>query len=189
MPASPAQAFEIWCRFLAPTEGGFSTDPRDGGNWSGGKPGLGELKGTKFGIAASAYPNLNIESLTIEEADALRKRDFWDRCNGDLLHPSVAFVLCEAMYGSGPVTAIEEMQKMLGTGVDGFVGAETEAAIARRIAGTTDDPYGLNPLQEFLCEFSSMRLLFENGLNNWSVAKGGWTVRLFRGLTLALSLA
>jgi lysozyme family protein len=191
VPATSAQAFQVWCRFLAPTEGGFSNNVSDPGNWTSGKPGLGELHGTKFGIAASGYPNLNIEALTIEEADALRKQDFWDRCNGDLLPPSVAFVLCEAMYGSGPATGIMQMQAMLGVVQDGFVGErETIPAIEKAIGGPAgDDAYGLDPLEEFLCAFSSRRLLFESGLGNWSEDKGGWTVRLFRGLTLALSLA
>ena len=34
-------------------EGGYSEDPRDSGNWTGGAQGVGQLKGTKFGIASS----------------------------------------------------------------------------------------------------------------------------------------
>ena len=33
-------------------EGIFSDDPNDPGNWTGGQPGKGILKGTKFGISA-----------------------------------------------------------------------------------------------------------------------------------------
>jgi lysozyme family protein len=34
-------------------EGGFQNDPDDSGNWTGGKVGVGELKGTKWGICAA----------------------------------------------------------------------------------------------------------------------------------------
>jgi hypothetical protein len=34
-------------------EGGFSRNPDDNGNWTGGRRGLGELKGTKYGISAA----------------------------------------------------------------------------------------------------------------------------------------
>jgi hypothetical protein len=36
-------------------EGGYSNDPDDPGNWTGGKVGVGRLLGTKFGIAAKGY--------------------------------------------------------------------------------------------------------------------------------------
>jgi lysozyme family protein len=52
--------------FLLPHEGGYSFDPSD----AGGK--------TKFGISARSYPNINIEELTIAEAEAIYRRDFWE---------------------------------------------------------------------------------------------------------------
>ncbi|RYC28946.1 hypothetical protein D3273_26555 [Lichenibacterium minor] len=38
-------------------EGGSSVDPRDPGNWTGGKRGRGKLVGTKYGIPASSHPH------------------------------------------------------------------------------------------------------------------------------------
>lgn len=43
-------------------EAGYSNDRRDPGNWTGGIVGKGQLKGTKFGIAANTYPNLDIKT-------------------------------------------------------------------------------------------------------------------------------
>ena len=37
-------------------EGGYSANPKDPGNWTGGKVGVGKLLGTKSGIAAASYP-------------------------------------------------------------------------------------------------------------------------------------
>jgi lysozyme family protein len=180
MTSTPAEAFAAWCAFLAPTEGGMSKDPDDPGNWTGGKCGLGILKGTKYGIACSSHPQLDIENLTQAQATAIQKGEYWDMVHGDELHPSVAFLLAEAAYGSGPVTARRQMQSMLVVRADGEFGPVTMMAIARDAAFDLD---------RLLCEFSARRLLFEAGLNNWLDAKGGWSRRLFRGLLIARSLA
>lgn len=65
-------------------EAGFSMDPEDPGNWTGGKKGLGVLKGTNYGISAKAYPNEDIQNLTLERVQVLYQRDYWDahKCNG-----------------------------------------------------------------------------------------------------------
>jgi lysozyme family protein len=46
-------------------EGGYVCDPRDPG---------GE---TKYGISRRAYPSLNIQSLTLDDAKAIYRRDYW----------------------------------------------------------------------------------------------------------------
>lgn len=54
-------------------EGGakFTNDPDDPGG------------ATKYGISQKAYPNLDIRSLTEEQAREIYKRDYWDRIRGD----------------------------------------------------------------------------------------------------------
>ena len=49
----------------------------DPGNWTDGKVGVGELKGTKYGIAASAHPTLDIAGLTLPAAEAIYEREYW----------------------------------------------------------------------------------------------------------------
>lgn len=63
---------------VAGIEAGFTKDERDKGNWTGGKVGVGVLKGTKYGISAASYPEIDIENLTLEQARILRKRRYWD---------------------------------------------------------------------------------------------------------------
>jgi lysozyme family protein len=186
--ASSRAAFAAWCDFLAPTEGGYSVDPRDPGNWTSGRPGVGTLKGTKFGIAASAHPDVDIANLTIEEADALRKSEYWNKVSGDDLPPSIAFMLADAAYGSGPYVAVTEFQAMLGVAQDGNIGPGTIGALTTAIGKPS--AYGLGSgLADVVTEYGSRRLLFEAGLGNWSVYEGGWTRRLFHSVVLAMSLA
>ena len=52
-------------------EGGYTDDPRDRGNWTGGTVGQGKLRGTKYGISAAAFPTLDIANLTLDAAKAI----------------------------------------------------------------------------------------------------------------------
>jgi len=184
MIATPVEAFAAWNAFLGPVEGVLSLNPKDSGNWSDGK-----LVGTKFGIAASSHPGLDIAHLTLAQAIQIRKTEYWDAIHGDTMHPSIAFVLAEAAYGSGPVTARRQMQSALGVKPDGVFGALTFAAITQAV--TAKSRVGLaSGLDDLLTEFSAVRLLFEASLGTkWLDFEGGWTRRLFRGLLVARSLA
>ncbi|WP_409563980.1 glycosyl hydrolase 108 family protein [Rhizobium leguminosarum] len=87
-------------------EGGYSNDPNDRGNWTGQNVGVGILKGTKNGIAAHAYPRLDIKNLTLDETKSIYERD-WKPILGDkgstlrrstlacCPDPSEAFVGCK----------------------------------------------------------------------------------------------
>ena len=57
--------FDRAFRFLIGEEGGYVNDPADPG---------GE---TKFGISKRAYPQLDIKSLTLDQAKAIYRRDYW----------------------------------------------------------------------------------------------------------------
>lgn len=56
---SPAisSVFERACAVVFSHEGGFTNDPRDPGNWTGGQIGHGQLRETQHGISAAAYPS------------------------------------------------------------------------------------------------------------------------------------
>lgn len=56
-------AFRIPLQVAAQT---VTDDRNDKGNWTGGRVGVGQLKGTKYGISAAAYLHLGIKSLTLE---------------------------------------------------------------------------------------------------------------------------
>lgn len=58
-------------------EGAYQCLKADSGNWTGGKVGVGKLKGTKYGIAAASYPKENIKALTLEKAALYYERDYF----------------------------------------------------------------------------------------------------------------
>jgi lysozyme family protein len=106
-------------------EGGFTKDPQDNGNWTGGRIGAGELKGTNGGISAAAYPMEDIEHLTPERRRLLFKRDYWDadRCD-EFLWPINLYLFDDAVH-DGQRRAVRQLQAVLRAKVDGSVGEET----------------------------------------------------------------
>lgn len=110
-------------------EGGFQADPKDRGNWTGGKVGAGVNKGTKYGISAMSYPSLDIARLTEQQAKAIYRRDFWDRIRGDDLPGGLDLVTFDAAVNSGRNRAVKWLQAALrGPRIDGLMGPATLAA-------------------------------------------------------------
>ncbi len=159
-------AFERAHRFVAAHEGGFTANPADPGNWTGRVVGRGVLKGTNWGISAGAYPDLDIRSLTREEAHAIYKRDYWDRLRCDDLPPPLALLVYDCGVNAGIGRAARLLQTAAGTKVDGVIGPKTLEAVARK------------PLADMLAEFQAQRLLFMASLPTWATFCKGWARRL-----------
>lgn len=51
----------------------------DPGNWTGNRVGIGQLKGTKWGVAAGSHPTLDIAALTPEAASKIFELQYWPR--------------------------------------------------------------------------------------------------------------
>lgn len=96
-------------------EGGYDTNPKDRGNWTSGKIGVGELKGTKYGIAAFVYPNVDIEHLTVADAQAIYARDYWPKIAGDLQPAGVDLVAWDICVNSGASRSLRIEGEALGT--------------------------------------------------------------------------
>lgn len=94
-------------------EGGYQAMPDDPGNWTQGKIGAGELKGTKFGLSAASYPAVDIASLTAAEAAAIYRRDWWDRFGLGRLPAPVAAKLFDATVNIGIESAACALQRAL----------------------------------------------------------------------------
>ena len=94
-------------------EGGYQAMPDDPGNWTGGKIGVGELKGTKFGLSAAIYPSLDIAALTEADAAAIYRRDWWDRFGLGRLPAPLAAKLFDAAVNIGIKNAVTALQRAL----------------------------------------------------------------------------
>jgi lysozyme family protein len=146
--------FDKCVAHILKAEGGYVNDPRDPG---------GE---TKYGISKRAYPEVDIASLTLDQAKAIYERDYWNPVQGD----EVAWPLCLFVFDSavnqGTHAAIRMMQKALGTSDDGILGPETLrlAAVAR---------------QWHAAKFMALRARRYATTANADAFGEGWLIRLF----------
>lgn len=145
-------------------------DARRSGNWTGGRIGSGELRGTKFGISAAAYPAFDIQNLTIDGAKSIYRRDYWARVRGDDLPAHLAILVFDAAVNNGVVTASRWLQLAVGAGADGIVGDETIEAAAHAV--------GSAGISGVAAEFMARRLAFMAALPSWTEFGLGWARRL-----------
>jgi lysozyme family protein len=134
-------------------EGGFQAMPDDPGNWTGGRVGDGELKGTKYGISAASYPTLDIVNLTSDAAGAIYRREWWDRYGLDRLPPLLAGKLLDAAVNIGVADSVRCLQRALRAAgrtlvEDGKLGPATIAA-----ATALSSDIVLPPLREALAGY------------------------------------
>lgn len=154
-------------------EGGYSTDRRDPGNWTGGRVGVGTLKGTKFGLAANTYPNLDIKNLTLAQAKEIYKKDWWDKLGADGMHSAIVFQLWDFAINAGKSRVIKELQQAVGVPADGIIGPQTLAAV------------NSHDLNDVILSLTAERLKFYTSLSTFKTYGKGWTNRVADNLKYA----
>ncbi len=154
-------------------EGGYGNTPKDRGNWTSGTIGVGELKGTKWGIAAHAYPTLDIKNLTREQAKVIYKRDYWDKIRGDELPAGLDFQVFDAAVNHGIRKAVELLQRSVGSPADGLIGPKTVAAAKAAKPSA-------------VMVYLRHRLDYYNDLSTFNTFGRGWTQRIVENMDYAL---
>lgn len=121
---------------------------------------------TKWGISQRAYPALDIRALTEDEAKALFRRDYWEKCNCTAMPPAVAVAVADAAFNQGTRAAASLLQEALRVDPDGIIGPNTLAALHR------------NRPNEIVNEFLSRRATrYADGKAKY---RRGWFLRLFK---------
>lgn len=151
--------------YVLGVEKGLSMDPKDAGNWTGGKVGVGQLKGTKYGISAAAFPLEDIPNLTVDRAKSLAKTFYWDKVHGDEVPAYFGLVLLDTAYNQGVGVAIRALQHAVDVEVDGDFGPQTLAALL-----------AAEPAQA-LVEITVFRILSYVDDAGWPTYKSGWVKR------------
>lgn len=166
-------AFETSFDRVIGHEAGFQKIYNDRGNWTSGQVGVGVLKGTKWGISAMSYPNLDIVNLTQEQAKGIYYEDFWLEFGMDRFHTALAYQVFDAAINHGMRNAAKFLQRGVGVTDDGIVGTNTRKALS----GFT--------LDDVLLNFLAERLEFMTGLDRWKDFGKGWARRIALNMKLA----
>ncbi len=158
------------------SEGNYTDDPHDRGNWTSGQIGKGELKGTKFGLSAMTYPQLDIQNLSLDQAKAIYYRDFWLKMGLDKFEPELAFQVFDAAVQHGCSKAIKLLQQIIGTVQDGISG------------NTTINIVRSKNQKKLTLQYISNRLNFYTSIKNFSAYGKGWVRRMSANLNYAIEM-
>ncbi|RKS00404.1 glycosyl hydrolase 108 family protein [Flavobacterium sp. 102] len=97
-------------------EGGYTDNPDDNGNWTGGKKGVGDLVGTNYGISAPVYmayikrkPTVqDIKNMPHAAVKDIYKKTYWSPIRGNEINDQeVANGIYDMAVNSGVGTAIK----------------------------------------------------------------------------------
>jgi lysozyme family protein len=174
---TPVPGFEFAFWMVIGHEGKLSLNPRDDGNWTGGRQGVGELKGTKFGISAASYPHLDIRNLTLEEAKAIYLRDYWGKGKCEQLPPPLALLYFDACVNAGfgsidnPRATIW-LQRSLGVAQDSIIGPITLAAARRAVENESR-------ITSTVARYQKERTFHNMTARRWVEFGEGWTIRTY----------
>ena len=167
--------FDTAFKLVIGHEGGYTANRADAGNWTGGKVGLGELKGTKYGIAANSYQKLDIKNLTLDQAKIIYKRDYWDRVKCDQLPQPLAFHVFDMAVNSGVSRGAKLLQRCVNVTQDGLIGPATLKALSGYDDAT------------LVMLYNSERISFYTSLPTFSTFGKGWMNRVSSNLKLGVS--
>jgi lysozyme family protein len=154
-------------------EGELTVNTADCGNWTGGAIGAGTCRGTKYGISAAAYPDLDIAHLTLDSAKTLYRRDYWERIAGDQLPPALALLVFDSAINNGLARASRWLQQIAHVRQDGVIGQKTLDAINQLAASA-------GGIIDVCAEYQALRLIFMTSLPTWRSFGLGWARRLCR---------
>lgn len=161
---------EVW-----PFEGKYTNDRRDPGNWTGGKVGVGELKGTNMGIAAASFPDLDIKNLTKAQAADIYAKRYARPLRFDDLRIGDDLAILDMGINSGISRSAKFTQSIVGTTQDGQIGPVTLAALEKMSS------------RDFIKKLCAKRLGFVQGLKIWETFGKGWSRRIAHMEATALS--
>lgn len=154
-------------------EGKFQANPKDRGNWTGGKEGVGELKGTKWGLAAMTYPNLDIANITLEQAKEIYYNDWWLKLKMERWPNVMKYQMFDAAFNHGSGRANQFLQFAARVKDDGVIGPNTIKAV-----NMTDQ-------NDLVLRFLAKRLRYFTEVKTWAEFSKGWSLRVAQCLEYA----
>jgi len=145
-------------------EGGYVWDERDPG---------GE---TNFGISKAAYPQIDIENLTLGHAKLIYENDYWNACKCSGLPEEIRLIVFDCAVNQGVFVAGYILQSIIQSDhrtikQDGQIGPKTLAAVK-----TYSYNHGARNL---LLTYAKKRILRYSKLRTYKHFGRGWVNRVF----------
>lgn len=152
--------------WIGMSEGGFTDHPRD----PGGRTNRGITQRTyNAWLRTKGRAARDVLHITKSEADTIVSEQYMDPVRFDQLPAGLDYAVADFSVNSGPARAAKELQRLLGMSgpqVDGIIGDQTLAAIARA------------DLESLIIGYNKARMRFLRGLKTWDTFEVGWTARV-----------
>lgn len=163
------ETLPIALRLVFGHEGGYSNSPTDSGGptrWGITHKTLAAHRGVKSVTAAQ------VKAMTLAEAEAIYRKSYWTQSGGDVLPVGLDYAAFDFGVNSGPVRAVQTLQKVVGTGQDGRIGPATLAAVSAYPGG----------IVKLIRDYCNARMAFLRSLTSpktgFPVNGRGWTIRV-----------
>ena len=174
--------------FTRAEEGGYSSDARDGGNWTSGTCGKGQMIGSNMGVGAPCLVEYNarhqlglsmspatMEGLSTDLYQSIAVDEYWSLLPCDSLPPGLAIMVFDYAWNRGNGNSIHELQEALGVTMDGDYGVRSAAAMRR-----------VSNIPTFIERLGMVQQQHYRSLLSFPVYGRGWLARTVRRQTAAL---
>lgn len=153
--------FKLAVQSVLSHEGAFTDNPAD----NGGPTNYGITLDTLRLYRGTDVTKDDVRSLTVVEAMDIYKKLFWDKIRGDELVNPVAFMVFDVAVNSGVGLSIRNLQRAVGTTVDGVMGPKTLA-----LTNCKSSP----AVKQLLVELTTSRLLVMARHDDCATFGRGW---------------
>lgn len=154
--------FERAVNFVMDLEGGYTNDPQDHG---------GE---TRWGITKRDHPEIDIPTLTRDQAAEIYRKAYWNICKCDQLPSGINLLVFDCAVNQGTDKAARLLQRSLKVEEDGVIGPET--LNAAKEAGSS-----------LVAELAAQRMLAYGSIPQFTRYGLGWSRRLMKVVVQCLS--
>ena len=157
---TPDQSFAFAVKLVLGIEGPDSDNPVTDPN--------GGL--TRFGISQTQNPGLDVASLTVDDAIAYYRHNYWSPVRCDALPWPINVMAFDSAVNQGTGVAERLLQAALRVTIDGVIGPETLAAAAKADAW------------DLAARYSAKRAVSYTQDSEWRMDGEGWIYRVSRVL-------
>ena len=159
-------------------EGGYQRQWSDRGNWTTGKIGRGKRNGTKYGISAMSYPHLDIKNLTLQDAQEIYLKDYWNKVIKTDTPDELKYILFDTAINSGRKRAVKILQQMAYAEQDGMYGTKTNRALKASVKSI--EQRGGRAGVELNYAYGLLRCDYLTGISTFNKYGRGWIRRVVR---------
>lgn len=124
---------------------------------------------TKYGISKRAFPNLDIESLTYDQASEIYYKNYYLNIGLQNLTPALALCVFDSAVNQGHGTAIRLLQRSVKAKEDGVLGPDTVKICTY-----------FKHEDELIRTFLTNRAILYTRTGNFAIFGRGWLMRLFK---------